>query len=112
MGESDFDKGLQAIRRAFMKAGLLCLFRVFAGAAIEFALDQAFKKFGHGDVIILRHFQHKDLGFRGDSKLNFLGFFPNKFWHSLTYLIRRSTTSTVRKVCHDGFRLAMKIYIK
>ena len=70
-----------AVRLRFIKAGLVCLFGVLAGAAIKFALDQAFQKLGHSDVVILRHSQHQDFGFGGDPKLNFLGFFPNEFWH-------------------------------
>ncbi len=69
------------VRLRFIDAGLLCLFGVFASAAIKFALNQTFKKFGHSDVIILCHLQHQNLGLGGDPKLNFLGFFPNEFWH-------------------------------
>jgi len=61
--------------QGFVHRSLTGLFGIFPGAAIEFALNQAFQKFGHSDVIILRHFQYKNLRFRGDPKLDFLGFF-------------------------------------
>ncbi len=57
------------------------LFGVFAGAAIVLALDQTFEEFGHRDVIILRHLEREDFGFRGHSKFDFLGLFSYKFWH-------------------------------
>lgn len=57
------------------------LFGVFAGAAIVLALDQAFEEFGHRDVIILRHFEREDFGFRSHPKFDFLSLFSYKFWH-------------------------------
>lgn len=95
--------------QGFVHRSLTGLFGIFPGAAIEFALNQAFQKFGHSDVIILRHFQYKNLRFRGDPKLDFLGFFSYEFWHTVVLL---GTTSWVtQKVCHDDTGAATKIYI-